>query len=672
MAYYKKIRENVASNMAAFFVLTVPTAAYEQKLLADRDKNVEDKQLTTPLPKGSVKGFLGLAPVQESTLLQNRRLDAGLKSSSIALESATTDQPVDEPGQSNFVSIASVLTSTLDELKVNDVVWGRSSNDKYYQVTFPSGKNNAEEILQKLRILGIGSIYDTKLSVLQCSLQYNSQDTFLIDNKVETSDAETDADTDGEKAAERKLLSKTSRNEFIQSIKSRLAVAQVVEGVRASAVLSFDFIMFVLLAGMLAALGLVENSSVILVASMLVSPMMGPILAGTFGTVIQDHNLQRLGVKTELIGLALCLTFGFAFGIVYTSIANWNDGFWLKDEMVARGQLRSLWVGVLIALPSGAGVALSVLGGNAGSLVGVAISASLLPPVVNSGLLWAAALTKYIEFQISNNSSVLVAPETYKTTYSDNMAEEALLLGAVSLCLTLLNIFCIVLMGVIVLKIKEVTPDKEAPNTRRFWSHDIREVRNYNKTLAGKEAKSLITQIHEEINAKLEQEDAAASGTWRNCVQQIFTDPVYQTVRMKSAYLSPEITQMTWHPIHKQPTSNLNSPTTIESTLLKHSENNQFQRSVSVPRGAVEQNVNRVKLGTVTRERQLFTKYSHQQTPSPTRKITWNFPFQSNDSRQGRFIISRADIPVGSRRPRRASRKEECTANLYDLHDLVP
>ena len=45
---------------------------------------------------------------------------------------------------------------------------------------------------------------------------------------------------------------------------------------------------------------------------------------------------------------------------------------------------RSLWIGVLIALPSGAGVALSVLGGNAGSLVGVAISASLLPPAVNS------------------------------------------------------------------------------------------------------------------------------------------------------------------------------------------------------------------------------------------------------------------------------------------------
>ena len=49
-----------------------------------------------------------------------------------------------------------------------------------------------------------------------------------------------------------------------------------------------------------------------------------------------------------------------------------------------RGVLRGLIPGLLIAIASGVGVALSVLGGNAGSLVGVAISASLLPPAVNA------------------------------------------------------------------------------------------------------------------------------------------------------------------------------------------------------------------------------------------------------------------------------------------------
>ena len=57
---------------------------------------------------------------------------------------------------------------------------------------------------------------------------------------------------------------------------------------------------------------------------------------------------------------------------------NFSMTFW------RRGLLRGLGVGVAIALPSGAGVALSILGGNTGSLVGVAISASLLPPAVNA------------------------------------------------------------------------------------------------------------------------------------------------------------------------------------------------------------------------------------------------------------------------------------------------
>ena len=43
-----------------------------------------------------------------------------------------------------------------------------------------------------------------------------------------------------------------------------------------------------------------------------------------------------LGVKTELIGLALCLAFGFAFGIIYGSVEHWSEGFWLTDEMIAR------------------------------------------------------------------------------------------------------------------------------------------------------------------------------------------------------------------------------------------------------------------------------------------------------------------------------------------------
>ena len=115
----------------------------------------------------------------------------------------------------------------------------------------------------------------------------------------------------------------------------------------------------------------------------------GPILAGTFGHVIKVYELRNLGVKSEIKGLLICVVIGFLFGLISGGIglngAVWGSSdSWPTIEMKSRGMLRSLWVGMLIALPSGAGVAIGILGGNAGSLVGVAISASLLPPAVNA------------------------------------------------------------------------------------------------------------------------------------------------------------------------------------------------------------------------------------------------------------------------------------------------
>ena len=68
------------------------------------------------------------------------------------------------------------------------------------------------------------------------------------------------------------------------------------------------------------------------------------------------------------------------------------DVDWPTNEMSSRTETSGLIVGVAIAIPSGVGVALSVLGGNSGSMVGVAISASLLPPAVNTGLYWSMAM----------------------------------------------------------------------------------------------------------------------------------------------------------------------------------------------------------------------------------------------------------------------------------------
>lgn len=78
---------------------------------------------------------------------------------------------------------------------------------------------------------------------------------------------------------------------FVDSIKSKLTVKQVVDGVRAGGALSFDYLLLIVTADSLAALGLVENNAPNITAAMLVSPLMGPVMSITFGTIISDREL---------------------------------------------------------------------------------------------------------------------------------------------------------------------------------------------------------------------------------------------------------------------------------------------------------------------------------------------------------------------------------------------
>lgn len=54
----------------------------------------------------------------------------------------------------------------------------------------------------------------------------------------------------------------------------------------------------------LAALGLIENNAPNITAAMLVSPLMGPVMSITFGTIISDRELM-VGAATYYIFYAL-------------------------------------------------------------------------------------------------------------------------------------------------------------------------------------------------------------------------------------------------------------------------------------------------------------------------------------------------------------------------------
>ena len=143
----------------------------------------------------------------------------------------------------------------------------------------------------------------TCTSVIKTSLHYEA---LGLEESLSAPDAADEVPTSAEEVgkAEDKI------DLFYNSIKSRMMVGEVITNIENNAHFTFDFFMLLILAAVIAFIGLVESSSIVLVASMLISPLMGPILAGVFGSVVGDSKLRNLGVSNELISLFICILIG--------------------------------------------------------------------------------------------------------------------------------------------------------------------------------------------------------------------------------------------------------------------------------------------------------------------------------------------------------------------------
>lgn len=167
------------------------------------------------------------------------------------------------------------------------------------------------------------------------------------------------------------------------------------------------------------------------------------ILFVAYGASICDWRLFRKSLYTETVSLLFCILIGFLVGCVTGPTGISSD--WPTEEMAVRGTTENLYVALPIAFVSGLGVAVSILDDQTASLVGVAISASLLPPAVNAGLLWVSYM--FADKDAKQN------PDEYSVD------------GAVSLLVTVSNVLLIWLSGMLMFRMKEVLPIRK----RVFW-----------------------------------------------------------------------------------------------------------------------------------------------------------------------------------------------------------
>ncbi|KNC53609.1 uncharacterized protein AMSG_01319 [Thecamonas trahens ATCC 50062] len=197
--------------------------------------------------------------------------------------------------------------------------------------------------------------------------------------------------------------------------------------------LTFNYLGFVVVAALIADVGLATDSPAVVVASMLVSPLMGPIMAVTFGTAMRDAAMVRKGLRNEIIGFALCYLFGMLWGF-----GAWPfPDLWGTNEQISRGTASGVYAGIALAIPSGAGVALATTGGGISALVGVAISAALLPPICLSGMYVAYGLVLWFRSK----------------PYTD-----AMYISMYSLILFAVNFVLIYAMALLFFRLKKIRP----------------------------------------------------------------------------------------------------------------------------------------------------------------------------------------------------------------------
>jgi uncharacterized hydrophobic protein (TIGR00271 family) len=143
------------------------------------------------------------------------------------------------------------------------------------------------------------------------------------------------------------------------------------------------FLVLTLAAGAIATLGLLANSSAVVIGAMLIAPWMLPLRAVAFGILQGRLRLVGRALLTLLIGIAITVVLSVLLGAsVGLPI--------LGSEVAARTQPNLLDLGV--ALVAGAIAAYASVSSKAiSSLAGTAIAVALVPPVCAFGLLLAKA-----------------------------------------------------------------------------------------------------------------------------------------------------------------------------------------------------------------------------------------------------------------------------------------
>lgn len=189
--------------------------------------------------------------------------------------------------------------------------------------------------------------------------------------------SETESAEKEEKSAER-----ISREEIFNSVSQGANVTHV-------------FIAQVVLATLVAAIGLMRNDTAILIGAMVIAPLLGPNMSLCLATTLGDWDLVRKSLWANAVGLAVSLLCAVVIGLLFPVTAT-------QEAIASRTSVAPS--DIILALASGCAGVLAFTTGAPSALIGVMVAVALLPPFAVFGMLLAAG-----DFDGASGAFLLVA-----------------------------------------------------------------------------------------------------------------------------------------------------------------------------------------------------------------------------------------------------------------------
>ncbi|HMA83306.1 MAG TPA: TIGR00341 family protein [Candidatus Thermoplasmatota archaeon] len=160
--------------------------------------------------------------------------------------------------------------------------------------------------------------------------------------------------------------------------KERLSIEELYQTITEQATISKTFFYLIILAAIVASIGVLYNNVAVIIGSMVIAPLLSSSMALSLATTLADKKLAREALITSIAGYIIAISIGIIFGIFFTINPN-------ATEIVSRTDVNLMYI--ILALASGIAGSLSFTKGISQALVGVIVAVALLPPLIVTGLL---------------------------------------------------------------------------------------------------------------------------------------------------------------------------------------------------------------------------------------------------------------------------------------------